>query len=145
VGSVEVYDLDQTADSRLVNLSTRGFVDTGDNVMIGGLIVGGGSPSGLVKVIVRALGPSIPVTGALANPTVELHDENGAAIAFNDDWKTRPDGSSQQAEIEATTIPPSNDLESALVRTLPPGSYTAIVRGKNGSTGIGLVEVYHLP
>jgi WD40 repeat protein len=145
IGSVEVYDLDEPADSRLANISTRGFVDTGDNVMIGGLIVGGGSPSGVDKVIVRALGPSIPVTGALANPTVELHDENGNVIAFNDDWKTRSDGSSQQAEIEATSIPPSNDLESALVQTLQTGSYTAIVRGKNDTTGIGLVEVYHLP
>jgi hypothetical protein len=145
VGSVEVYDLDEAADSRLANISSRGFVDTGDNVMIGGLIVGGGSPTGTVKVIVRALGPSVPVTGALANPTLELHDGNGTAIAFNDDWKTRPDGSSQQAEIEATALPPSNDLESALVRRLSPGSYTAIVRGNNGSTGIGLVEVYHLP
>jgi WD40 repeat protein len=145
VGSVEVYDLDEPADSRLANISTRGFVDTGDNVMIGGLIVGGGNPSGVDKVVVRALGPSIPVTGALANPTVELHDENGNVIAFNDDWKTRPDGSSQQSEIEATTLPPSNDLESALVQTLQPGSYTAILRGKNDTTGIGLVEVYHLP
>jgi hypothetical protein len=145
VGSVEVYDLDEAADSRLANISSRGFVDTDDNVMIGGLIVGGGEPSGTAQVIVRALGPSIPVSGVLANPTVELHDENGATIAFNDDWKTRPDGSSQQAEIEATTIPPSNDLESAFVQTLPPGDYTAIVRGKNSTTGIGLVEVYHLP
>jgi N-acetylneuraminic acid mutarotase len=145
VGSVEVYDLDEPADSRLANISTRGFVDTGDNVMIGGLIVGGGGASGTDKVVVRALGPSIPVADALANPTVELHDANGIAIASNDDWKTRPDGTSQQAEIEATTIPPSNDLESAFVRILSPGSYTAIVRGKDNTTGIGLVEVYHLP
>jgi len=145
IGSVEVYDLDQAADSRLANISTRGFVDTDDNVMIGGIIVGGGSVNGAAKVVIRALGPSIPVTGALANPTLELHDENGNAIAFNDDWKTRPDGSSQQAEIEATTVPPSNELESALVRTLAPGSYTAIVRGKDSTTGIGLVEFYHLP
>ena len=145
IGSVEVYDLDQAADSRLANISTRGFVDTGDNVMIGGIIVGGGSSNGAARVVVRALGPSIPVTGALANPTLELHDENGNVIAFNDDWKTRPDGSGQQAEIEATTVPPSNDLESALVRTFSPGSYTAIVRGKDSTTGIGLVEFYHLP
>ena len=82
---------------------------------------------------------------ALPNPTLEMHDENGAVIAFNDDWKTRPDGTSQQAEIEATTIPPSNDLESALVQTFQPGRYTAIIRGKDASTGISLVEVYHLP
>jgi len=145
VGSVEVYDLDPAADSRLANISSRGFVDTGDNVMIGGLIVGGGEPSGTAQVVVRALGPSIPVNDALANPTVELHDADGATIAFNDNWKTRPDGSSQQAEIEGTTIPPANDLESAFVRRLPPGSYTAVVRGKNNTTGIGLVEAYHLP
>ena len=144
IGSVEVYDLDQQADSRLANISTRGFVDTGDNVMIGGVIIGGGSPNGAANVVVRALGPSVPVADALADPTVELYNENGSSIAFNDDWKTRPDGSGQQAEIEATTVSPSKEVESALVRLLPPGSYTAIVRGKNSSTGIGLVEVYHL-
>jgi hypothetical protein len=144
IGSVEVYDLDQAADSRLANISTRGFVETGDNVMISGLIVGGGSPNGSANVVVRALGPSIRVSNALANPTVELHDESGTAIAFNDDWKTRPDGSSQQAEIEATTVSPSNELESAFVRRLPPGNYTAIVRGKDGTSGVALVEAYHL-
>ena len=145
VGLVEVYDLDRTVDSELANISTRGFADTGDNVMIGGFIVGGGSPLGAARVIVRALGPSIPVAGALGDPTLELHDESGTTIAFNDNWKTRPDGSSQQAEIEATTVPPTNDLESALVRTFPPGNYTVIVRGKNSTTGVGLVEAYHLP
>jgi hypothetical protein len=145
VGLVEVYDLDRTVDSELANISTRGFVDTDDNVMIGGLIVGGGSPLGNARVIVRALGPSIPVAGALGDPTLELHDGSGTLIASNDNWKTRPDGSSQQAEIEASTIPPTNDLESALVRTLQPGNYTIVVRGKNNTTGIGLVEAYHLP
>jgi WD40 repeat protein len=145
VGLVEVYDLGQGANSKLANISTRGFVDSGDNVMIGGLIIGGGAGGGAAKIVVRALGPSIPVPGALANPTVELHDQSGATIAFNDDWKTRPDGSSQQAEIEATGIQPPSDLESALVRTLPPGNYTAIVRGNESTTGIGLVETYHLP
>jgi WD40 repeat protein len=145
VGLVEVYDLDRTVDSNLANISTRGFVDSGDNVMIGGLIVGGGSPLGSARVVVRALGPSVPVTGALSDPTLELHDGSGTLVDSNDNWKTRSDGSSQQEEIEATTIPPSNDLESALVRTLPPGNYTAIVRGQNNTTGVGLVEVYHLP
>jgi hypothetical protein len=144
VGSVEVYDLDQAADSRLANISTRGFVDTGDNEMIAGLIVGGGSPYGSVNIVVRALGPSIPVSNALANPTVELHDENGAVIAFNDDWKTRSDGSSQQVEIEATGVFPRNGLESAFVQRLHAGNYTAVVRGKDNTTGIGLVEAYHL-
>jgi hypothetical protein len=143
VGLVEVYDLAQGANSRLGNISSRGFVDTGDNVMIGGFIVGGGSGDS-ARVLVRALGPSVPVAGALGDPTLELHDGNGTTIATNDNWKTRSDGVSQQAEIEATTIPPTNDLESALVQTLPPGNYTAIVRGKNNSTGVGLVEVYNL-
>jgi hypothetical protein len=146
VGVVEVYDLAQSANSRLGNISSRGFVDTGDNVMIGGFIAGG--PSGAsAKVLVRALGPSLTnsgVAGALDDPTLELHDENGGILATNDNWKTRPDGSSQQAEIEATTLPPSNDMESALVRLLPPGHYTAIVRGINNSTGVGLVEIYNL-
>jgi len=144
VGLIEVYDLDGTVDSELGNISTRGFVDTGDNVMIGGFIVGGGGPTGAARVIVRALGPSVPIAGALADPTLELYDGNGALMGTNDDWKTRPDGTSQQAEIEATTIPPANDLEAALVRTLAPGNYTAIVRGKNNSIGVGLVEAYHL-
>ena len=143
VGLVEVYDLAQGANSRLGNISSRGFVDTGDNVMIGGFIVGGGSGDS-ARVLVRALGPSVPVAGALGDPTLELHDGSGTTIATNDNWKTRSDGVSQQAEIEATTIPPTNDLESALVQTLPPGNYTAIVRGKNNSTGVGLVEVYNL-
>ena len=95
-------------------------------------------------MIVRALGPSVPVAGALGDPTLELRDGSGTLVASNDNWKTRPDGSSQQAEIEATTIPPTNDLESALVQTLAPGNYTAIVRGKNNTTGVGLVEAYNL-
>ena len=143
VGVVEVYDLAQGANSKLANISSRGFVDTGDNVIIGGFIVGGGSGNG-GRVIVRALGPSVPVAGALADPTLELHDRSGTTLATNDNWKTRPNGSSQQAEIEVTTVPPASDLESALVQTLPPGNYTAIVRGKNNTTGIGLVEVYAL-
>jgi hypothetical protein len=145
VGLVEVYDLGQGANSRLANISTRGFVDTGDNIMIGGLIVGGGNSGGTARVVVRALGPSVPVTDALGNPTLELHDGSGTLLASNDNWKTRPDGSSQQAEIEATGIQPTNDLESALVRTLSPGNYTAIVRGMNSATGVGLVETYRLP
>ena len=144
VGLVEVYDLDRTVDSELANISTRGFVDTGDNVMIGGLIVGGGTEGGTAQVMVRALGPSLPIAGALGDPTLELHDGSGTLVDSNDNWKTRPDGSSQQAEIEATTIPPANDLESALVQTLPAGNYTVIVRGKDGTTGLGLVETYNL-
>jgi hypothetical protein len=147
VGVVEVYDLAQAANSRLANISTRGFVDTGNNVMIGGLIVGNGS-GGMAQVLVRALGPSLSgagVTGALSDPTLELHDASGATLATNDNWKINDQtGQSQEADIRATTIPPTNDLESALVATLAPGNYTAIVRGKNNTTGVGLVEVYNI-
>jgi hypothetical protein len=148
VGLIEVYDQAQTVRSNLTNISTRGFVGTGDNVMIAGVIVGGGAPGGTANVLVRALGPSLSnsgVQGALQDPALTIHDGNGLTIASNDNWKTRPDGSSQQAEIEATNIPPSNDLESALVQMLAPGNYTAIVTGTNNSTGVGLVEVYKLP
>jgi hypothetical protein len=136
VGLIEVYDLDQTVDSKLANISTRGFVQTGDNVMVGGLIVLGQGP---LRVIVRAIGPSLPVIGALGDPTLELHDGNGVLIAANDNWRT-----DQESEIIATGIPPSNDLESAIVRDLTPGNYTAIVRGANDVTGIALVEAYGL-
>ena len=81
----------------------------------------------------------------MADPALELRDGSGTLLASNDNWKTRPNGTSQQAEIEATTIPPANDFESALVRTLAPGNYTAIVRGINNTTGVGLIEAYHLP
>jgi hypothetical protein len=136
IGVVEAYDLDRTVNSKLANISTRGLVQTGDNVMIGGLIVLGQNP---VRVIVRAIGPSLPVPGALADPTLELRDVNGALLASNDNWR-----SDQEAEIIATTIPPSNDLESAIVRNLAPGNYTAIVRGAGGTTGVAVVEAYNL-
>ncbi len=143
VGVVELYDLDQTANSQLANISTRGNVDTGDNVLIGGIIIGSGGSS---NVIVRALGPSVTGVGVtLADPTLELRDSSGALIQSNDNWKVSDTGGSQQAAIEATTIPPANDAESALVQTLAPGNYTAIVRGKGSATGVALVEVYNLP
>jgi hypothetical protein len=136
IALVEVYDVDQTVDSKLANISTRGFVQTGDNVLIGGLIVLGTNPA---NTIIRAIGPSLPVAGALANPTLELHDGNGAIIGSNDNWR-----SDQEAEIIATTIPPTKDAESAIVATLAPGNYSAIVRGVNGTTGVALVEAYGL-
>lgn len=146
VGVVEVYDLDQAANSRLANISTRGFVDT-NNVMIGGLIVSGGVGGGSARVLVRAIGPSLSasgIQGALQDPNLELHDAAGTTIASNDNWKTRSDGSSQQGEIEATAIPPKNALESALVQTIPPGNYTVIVRGTSNTTGVAVVEAYTL-
>jgi hypothetical protein len=130
---------------QVVNISTRARVDSGDNVLIGGFIIG--SATSTTKVIVRALGPSLTafgVPGALADPTLELHDGNGMIIATNDNWKVNDLGGSQQAEVEATTLQPTNDLESALLRTLTPGNYTAIVRGKSNGTGVALVEVYNL-
>lgn len=136
VGLVEAYDLDPNANSKLANISTRGFVQTADDVLIGGIIVRGQNP---IRIIVRAIGPSLTVPGALANPTLELHDNNGALLRSNDDWRT-----DQEAEIIATGIPPSNDLESAIVANPNPGSYTAIVRGVNNTTGVALVEAYDL-
>jgi hypothetical protein len=136
IGLVEAYDLDRTVDSKLANISTRGLVQTGDNVLIGGLIVLGPNP---LRVIVRAIGPSLNVTGKLADPTLELRDGNGGLIRANDNWLC-----DQQSEIIATGVPPMNDLESAIVQTLAPGNYTAIVRGVNNTTGVGLVEVYGL-
>ncbi len=141
IGLVEVYDLDPTANSILANISTRGFVQTEDNVMIGGFILGQGAESR--QVLVRVLGPSLApfgVVGVLANPTLELRNGDGELTASNDDWK-----SLQQTEIEATGIAPSDDAESAVLVGLMPGNYTAIVRGKDGTTGVALVEVYALP
>ncbi|HEY2799008.1 MAG TPA: NHL repeat-containing protein [Chthoniobacterales bacterium] len=140
IGLVEIYDLDRSVGSVVANISTRGLVQGGDDVMIGGFILGEGSDP--APVLVRALGPSLTdqgLTGVLRNPTLELHNENGDLIGSNDDWK-----SNQQTEIEATGVPPPNKLESAITADLPPGHYTAIVAGKNGATGVALVEVYAL-
>jgi len=147
IGLVEVYDLDQSAGSKLANISTRGFVDTGDNVMIGGIIVGPtdtgiGSVFIGTTVLIRAIGPSLGTFGVsdpLQDPVLELHDGQGAILASNDDWQD-----TQQDEIEATGIPPTDTRESAIVETLAPGAYTAIVRGQNDTTGVALVEAYHL-
>jgi len=136
IGVVEAYDLDRTVDSKLANISTRGLVQTGDNVLIGGFIIVGQLP---LRVIVRAIGPSLGVGGALADPTLELRNGDGGLIDSNDNWR-----SDHEAEIMATTIPPSNDMESAIVRDLMPGNYTFIVRGVGDTTGVGLVEAYSL-
>jgi hypothetical protein len=138
---VEVYDLNSTVASKLGNISTRGLVGTGNDVMIGGFIVQGPDSD---NVVVRAIGPSLSlppfnIANALQNPTLSLFDINGTKIASNDDWR-----STQQAEIIATGLQPSNDLESAIVITLIPGSYTAIVSGVGSTTGVALVEVYGL-
>jgi glucose/arabinose dehydrogenase len=143
VGLVEMYDLDTAAASQLINISGRAFVQTGDDVMIGGFVVG--NNIGASKVIVRAIGPSLAsfgVSNPLADPTLELHDGNGTLIGSNDNWQDDPD---QAAAITASGHAPTNSLESAISISLAPGAYTAIVAGKNGGTGIGLVEVYKIP
>ena len=114
-------------------------MQTGNNVLIGGFIING---SGQKRVIVRAIGPSLTqhgITSPLLDPTLELHDVTGAVIAFNNNWRD-----TQEAEIEATGLAPSDNRESAIVSTLTPGNYTAIVRGVNNTIGVALVEVYAL-
>lgn len=143
IAVVEVYDLgtaslDSSSNAKLAQISTRGTVLTGDNVMIGGFII----KQEATKVIVRAIGPSLSAFGvdnALQDPTLELHDGSGATIMSNDDWRT-----TQEQQIIDTTVPPKDDRESAIVQTLSPGAYTAIVRGKGDKTGVALVEVYGL-
>lgn len=151
VGLVEVYDLDSGTASpvQLANISTRGFVDTGENVMIGGIIVAAPNPA---LLLVRAIGPSLAAAGvpnALQDPYLELRDVNGNIVVANDNWRGDPGKPSQQNEIAATGVAPSDDRESALIHDVDPGNYTAIVRGTDGvrpaSTGVGLVEVYRLP
>lgn len=139
LGLVEVYDIEQSAPANVVNISTRGRVLTGDNVMIAGFIVGGTSSQ---RVLVRALGPSLApagVTGVLQNPQLELRDSSGTVIVVNDDWR-----SNQQPEIMASGLAPGSDVESAVIGVVQAGPYTAIVRGTNGTTGVALLEVYRI-
>lgn len=139
VGLVEIYDFDGTGASHLVNLSTRGFVGTGDNVLIGGVIVGPGD-GGIPTVVVRAIGPSLAgVANTLSDPSLELHDGNGAIIATNNNWR---DG--QQDQLIVDQLAPTDDREAAIELTLAPGAYTAIVSGVGGTTGVALVEFYNL-
>jgi hypothetical protein len=136
VGLLEVYDLDAGTGPDLLNISTRAFVNVGENVLIGGTIVQGAEAQ---TIIARAIGPSLSVANPLADPTLELHDENGSLLLSNDNWR-----SDQESEIIDTMLQPENDSEAAIVTTLMPGPYTAVVRGANGSTGVGLVEIYAL-
>lgn len=140
LGLAEIYDLSQAVPAALSNLSTRGVVQTGANVMIGGFIVGGSETS---TIVVRALGPSLAavgVSGALMDPTLELRDANGALVASNNDW-----ADTQQPDLESSGLAPSDAREAAIQQALAPGSYTATVAGQNGGLGVGLVEVYRLP
>ena len=136
---VEAYDLNASASVRLANISTRGRVETGDNVMIGGWIIGGGEPT---NVAIRAIGPSLTASGvgdALADPTLHVYNASGTLINQNDDWRTY-----QEALLISAGMAPRDDRESAILLSLLPGNYTAIVRGKNDSTGVALVEAYRL-
>lgn len=138
---LEIYDLNQYADARLANVSARGFVDLGDNLLIGGAILGGGN-GGVNVVLARALGPSLSQAGVqntMQDPVLELHNQQGTLLDSNDNWK---DGN-QQA-IANSGLVPSDDREPAIFAVLPPGAYTAIVRGKNDTTGVALVEFYNL-
>jgi len=139
-GVIEVYDLAASASPVVANLSTRGFVGAGDNVMIAGVIIGQGDPP---IMVFRALGPSLAsfgVANPLLDPTLELYDGNGNLIASNDDWQNP-----QIQAVRATNLAPSNLKESAIVSAfLSPGNYTAVVRGKNNSTGVAIVESYRI-
>ncbi len=150
VGLVEVYDMSPNAASILGNISTRSFVQTGNNVMIGGFIIQGTGPK---TVILRALGPELSappfnIPNALANPTLELHNGSGALIARNDNWQNTITGGvihgSQVSAIQNSGHAPTEPSESAIIAALQPGNYTAIVRGVNNNTGVALVEVYDL-
>src|SRR5262249_3454328 len=141
IGLAEIYDVDPSVNAQATNLSARGFVGTGNDVLIGGIIVRGPTGS-MQRVLIRALGPSLGgggVASPLANPTLSLRDANGNLIANNDNWQD-----SQQADIVATGKAPPNTKKTGILAVLAPGSYTAIVTGKNGNTGVGLIEFYSL-
>jgi hypothetical protein len=142
IGLIELYDLSSSDPGELGNLSVRAEVKTDDNVLFDGLILQGGTPK---RVVFRALGPSLkvngaPVPGSLQDPTLEVHDGNGALLTSNDNWKDAPN----MTEIEASGLAPTDDRESAILLTLPAGNYTSIVRGVNRTTGIALAEAYKL-
>ena len=140
VALVEVYDVSSGVASKLANLSTRALIGTSDNIVIAGFILGGNS--GNDRIIARGIGPSLTgfgVPNALANPTLELRDNNGTVLVANNDWQDDP---AQAAELTAAGLAPTNHLESGIAATLPPGLYTALLSGLNNGTGVGLVEVY---
>ena len=142
VGTLEVYDANIGADSQLANVSTRGFVQTGNNVMIAGFTLGKGSNP--TDVAVRGIGPSLSSAGlsnVLADPTLELRNSNGTLIVANDDWQSDPVSA---GKLTAHGLALSNSKESGIYLTLAPGQFTAIIAGKSNGTGIGLIEIYHV-
>jgi hypothetical protein len=137
-GIVDAFDMSPASPARLANVATRGLIQPGDQLMIAGFII----QSGDVRAVIRAIGPSLSAFGisnALPDTTLQLRDVNGAIVRENDDWE-----SDQKADLEATGLEPVDPLEAAIVETLPPGQYTAQVRGKPETTGIGVVEIYFL-
>jgi hypothetical protein len=142
VGTVEVYDANIAADSELANLSTRGFVQTGNDVMIAGFTLGKGSNP--TDIAIRGIGPSLTNVGlsnVLADPTLELRNSNGTLLISNDDWQSDPVSA---GKLTAHGLGLSNSKESGIYTTMPPGQYTAIIAGKSGGTGIGLIEIYRV-
>ena len=141
IALVELYDLSPLSNSTLGNMSTRGSVGTGDNILINGFIVG---DVGSSTVVVRAIGPSLAsygVSGVLSDPTLDIYDSTGTVIASNDNWQDNINS----VDVQKLGLAPPNALESALVLHLPAGAYTAIVRGAGDGTGVGLAEVYTIP
>ncbi|MEY2551422.1 MAG: hypothetical protein QOG12_1566, partial [Verrucomicrobiota bacterium] len=139
-GLIEIYDLEETGDCELANISTRGLVQSGEDVMIGGFVLGGANEN--TRVLVRAIGPSLAkfgINGALSDPMLELHDGNGALLQRNHDWRDQ-----QETEIAQTGVAPRDNAEAAILANLAPGAYTAVVSGQNGQTGVALVEVFAL-
>ena len=142
VGLIEVYDLSQGAPAKMANISTRAFVSTGSNIVIGGFLLGGGGAND--HVIVRGIGPSLTgqgVPNAWVDPILELRDGNGALLVSNNDWQ---DNAVQASQLMAAGLAPTDPLESGISTTLPPGAYTALLAGQNDGVGVGLVEVYDL-
>ncbi len=141
IGVIELYDLNAGSTAALRNLSTRGYVGTGDNLVISGFIVGGGS--GELRLLVRLLGPSLSqvgITDALQDPMVEVFNANGQLIGQNNNWQD-----DQQFQIQQTGLAPPNTLEAAILTSLLPGTYTAVARGLNATSGTALLEVYQVP
>jgi hypothetical protein len=137
---IEVYDLSQAVPAKLANISTRAFVGIISDIVIAGFILG--NNNGSDRIVARGIGPSLTafgVSNALANPTLELRDTNGALLVFNNDWQDNP---AQAAELTAAGLAPTNPLESGIAATLSPGLYTVLLAGLNGGTGIGVVEIY---
>jgi hypothetical protein len=146
IALIEVYDLNQAVLAKLANISTRAFVGTANDIVIAGFILGNNSPqAGSGRIVVRGVGPSLTALGvpnALADPTLELRDSNGAVLQTNNDWHDNP---GYVEELTAAGLALTNNLESGIAATLPPGLYTALLAGQNNGTGVGLVEVYDIP